>query len=250
MAKRAPLAQTQEPAAAAEHSAKAVERTVQAERLPWWSLRRRGHVVWAVHVALLAVFALLAGIVHAVRTDQLDTWVSEHLQRLTALDGLLRAVSWFGYTPQDIIVDGVILLVLFFVLRLREDALFLLGAVLGSAALNWLVKTLVARPRPGMPLVQVLQHAGSYSFPSGHVMSYVTFFGFLAAILWIRLRPSVLRTIAIAICLALIILIGPSRIYLGAHWTSDVIGAYLLGGIWLSVMLRLYVARLDRTRPG
>ena len=109
----------------------------------------------------------------------------------------------------------------------------------------------MARPRPGNP-VHVLQHAGGYSFPSGHVMSYVAFFGFLAYVAWIQLRPTPVRALVIAVCVALVILVGPSRVYLGAHWASDVIGAYLLAGLWLSVMLRRYVAWLDRlsAQPG
>ena len=48
----------------------------------------------------------------------------------------------------------------------------------------------------------------------------------------------------------MLLLIGPSRIYMGAQWTSDVLGAYLLGGLWLSVVLRAYVAWLDREGIG
>ena len=59
-----------------------------------------------------------------------------------------------------------------------------------------------------------------------------------------------LRALIIGPCLGLLLLIGPSRIYMGAHWTSDVLGAYLLGGLWLSVVLRAYVAWLDREGIG
>lgn len=250
MAERAPEHDPPAPVEKAERAVRGVEEEAARERQPWWSLRRRGHAVWVVHLALLAIFSALAGVAHHLRADGPDVWVTDHLQHLTALDGLLTAVSWIGYSPHDLIVFGGIILIVF-ALRFRMDAICLLGAVLGAAALDGLVKALVARPRPDHA-VHVLQHVGGYSFPSGHVMSYTAFFGFLAYAAWVRLRPTPVRALVIAVCLALIILVGPSRVYLGAHWASDVIGAYLLAAIWLSVILRLYVAWLDRlsARPG
>jgi undecaprenyl-diphosphatase len=245
MAKRAPRHDAHVPVEEAERAVRLVEQEVQRERQPWWALRRRGHIVWIVHLALLALFAVLAAIAHTLRADRPDVWATGHLQRLSGLDGLLTAVSWIGYAPHDVFVYGAIILGAFLV-GLRMDAICLLGAVLGAGALDQIVKQLVARPRPSAPAVHVLGHVGGYSFPSGHVLSYVAFFGLLAYVAWVRLRPSPPRAAAIAICLVLLTLVGPSRVYLGAHWTSDVIGAYLLGGLWLSLMLRLYVTWLDR----
>ena len=81
------------------------------------------------------------------------------------------------------------------------------------------------------------------------MVSYVALFGFLAYLAWIALRSRVLRWAAVSLCVVLLVLVGPSRIYLGAHWASDVLGGYLLGGLWLSVVLHAYVAWQERA-PG
>src|SRR6185503_7608434 len=78
------------------------------------------------------------------------------------------------------------------------------------------------------------------SFPSGHVVMVTTFYGFLAFLVFTLLKPSWGRTALLVVFAALIVLMGPSRIYLGQHWFSDVMGAYLLGGLWLALTIMFY----------
>ena len=82
-----------------------------------------------------------------------------------------------------------------------------------------------------------------------HVLAYISFPGFLAYPAWVEPRNSLVRGLVLAPCLTLLILVGPARIYVGAHWASDVIGAYLLGIVWLSASPRLYDAWLARGAP-
>lgn len=246
------LRQQQQPDALvkdAEAALHTAQRAAEAERLPWWSVRRRGQRVWAVHLGLLALFGVIAFVAHRTRADGLDVAITDAVQQLTPLDGLLRATSWLGYAPQQVIVFGA-LIVCIALLGFRAQAVVLLLSSVGSALLNEVVKQLVNRPRPSASVVRVLRHVGGPSFPSGHVMSYIAFFGLLAYLIWIGVRRGWVRRVLLAPCVALLILVGPSRVYLGAHWASDVIGAYLLGGIWLSIVLRLYVAWLDRRQVG
>ena len=221
---------------------------VAPERKPWWSLRHRGREVWTVHLILLAVFAVLAAIAHSLRADRLDVWITDQIQRPGLLEAPLQAVSWIGYTPQEVVIIAAIVL-LVFALGYRVEAVFLLVSVIGSNILGALVKNLVARPRPSAPLVHVLHHVGGYSFPSGHVLTFIALFGFLAYVAYVEPSNPLVSRFVLIPCLILLILVGPSRIYLGAHWASDVIGAYLLGAIWLSVILRVYVAWLAHREP-
>ena len=121
-----------------------------------------------------------------------------------------------------------------------------------SSILNWLIKYLVARPRPTASLVDVIQHAGGSSFPSGHVMSYVAFWGLLFSFGIILFKGNHWWRSALLIVSGLfVVLVGPSRIYLGDHWASDVLGAYLIGGLLLggSLWIYLYLKERDVLAP-
>src|SRR5512141_836571 len=119
----------------------------------------------------------------------------------------------------------VIIFVILFSIGLRWEAVVTLGAAVGSASLAGIIKTIVHRPRPGADLVTVLQQLNNSSFPSGHVLAYTAFFGFLFFLSYTLLKPSFARAALLVILGSLVVLIGLSRIYVGDHWASDVIGA-------------------------
>jgi len=136
--------------------------------------------------------------------------------------------------------------VLLFVLGLRWEAVTALFAALGATGLGSLIKLVVHRPRPGTDLVHVVQQLNDSSFPSGHVLLYAAFFGFLIFLAYTLLKHSVARLDTLLILVSLVGLIGLSRVYLGDHWASDVTGAYLLGSLWLSLSIIVY--RWGKTR--
>jgi undecaprenyl-diphosphatase len=103
------------------------------------------------------------------------------------------------------------------------------------------LKILIARPRPTADLVGFAYRSDELSFPSGHVMFYVCFFGFLFFAAYALLpRGSNVRRAALVLSALPVLLIGLSRVYLRAHWPSDTLGAYVLGGLWLSFSLEMY----------
>jgi undecaprenyl-diphosphatase len=110
------------------------------------------------------------------------------------------------------------------------------------------MKLLVARPRPTPHLVEVMQPADGTSFPSGQVMAYIALWGLLFCLGGILLRGKAWQRLPFLVVAGLlVVLIGPSRIYMGEHWASDVLGSYLLGGAWLGLSLWLYL-KLKRKR--
>lgn len=122
----------------------------------------------------------------------------------------------------------------------RPAAVLVLAVAVGQLV-KIAVKELVARPRPSSDLVQVLTEAKEiHSFPSGHTVHYVVFFGFLWFLALTLLERPVLRWPALALLGAPLLLVGPARVYLGAHWVSDVLGGYLLGVGLLMAHVGLY----------
>lgn len=82
-----------------------------------------------------------------------------------------------------------------------------------------------------------------FCFPSGHVFSYVAFAGFLFYLSQRFVRNPRLKKIVSVLLLSIIVLIGPSRIYLGAHWAGDVVGGYFLGFSYLLAIILIYEKR-------
>jgi undecaprenyl-diphosphatase len=142
---------------------------------------------------------------------------------------------WQWSVPQTIGVAGI-----FWALRFRLEALFILLTT-SSNILNALVKRVIKRPRPDKELVTVVRVLNEPSFPSGHVMHYTNFYGLLIYLLATNWKPGRLRNALIGLCTGMIATIGPSRIYLGAHWPSDVMAGYLYGGLWFGGIISLYL---------
>jgi undecaprenyl-diphosphatase len=110
----------------------------------------------------------------------------------------------------------------------------------GSSGVGALVKLVVIRPRPDVNLVSVFRQLPSSGFPSGHVLSTTAFCGFLVFLCFTLLKPSAGRNAMLVALTLLIALMGLSRISLGQHWFSDVMGAYLFGSLWLALTIRFY----------
>ena len=127
----------------------------------------------------------------------------------------------------------------------RREAVMILAAGLLNFV-NAPLKLLIGRPRPSPDLIEVFAVESDKSFPSGHAFYAITIFGFLAYIIFVNLKKSILRTILLAAFTALILLIGVSRVYLGVHWPSDILGGYLIGGTFLILLIWFYRKQIDR----
>jgi undecaprenyl-diphosphatase len=198
-------------------------------------------------VVSLYAFLKLADEVMGQETAALDAAVTAYAQRFSSpqLTVVMQVISLMG--SEVIWILGVILLVLFIWQR-RWGAGFMLVLVTGGAqVLNDILKALFHRTRP-VPIIAGLLGAQQYSFPSGHAMMSSAFYFYLAYLCW-RLVDGWKR-IALVVGLAvLVLLIGVSRIYLQAHYLSDVIAGYLAGFLWSDTVIigsRLLVPRVRR----
>lgn len=225
------------------------EQEVERTRLPWYHSTKRAYTLIGIYAIVFVIFGLLAWWVHFHPVLAIDVTITREFQENQNpwLSGFMFAVSWLGY--QFILYSALIVVtaIIFWILHLRLEAVFIIAVSVVSSLLNGLIKVIVARPRPSSSLVDVLSVAGGQSFPSGHVMAYVAFFGLLFSfgIILFR-RDRWWHYLILVIPGAFVVLVGPSRIYLGDHWASDVLGAYILGGALLGISLYIYLKLRER----
>lgn len=222
---------------------------VTRSSVPWYRASKRAYVLIGIYAVQLALFALLAWFVHVHPVLSIDVTITREFQENQTpwLRDIMFAVSWLGY--QFILFTALILLTaaMFWLVRLRLEAVILISLNIVSTLLNGVIKVLVERPRPTAKLVDILYITGGQSFPSGHVMAYMAYFGLLFSLGIILLRRDRWWHYTILVIPALfVVLVGPSRIYLGDHWASDVLGAYLIGGVLLGIALWIYLKLKDK----
>lgn len=196
----------------------------------------RGRALAALWVLLLAGFAVLSGFAAAYDRFPADLWLAHRLQDMDA--AFVTAVDWaedLADIPWLIAVWLVGAAALMAAAR-RWEALLLLAIVLGRLV-NAGVKELVDRPRPAEDLVVVKEFPSSPAFPSGHAEGAIMFYGLLFYFVTLFVPHLLLRRVGQAACLWVVLFTGMERVYAGAHWPSDVLGGYYLGGLMLAVLI-------------
>lgn len=194
-------------------------------------------------VRLAVVWALLLLLGYAVGrlvTDAHPSWDAAVVADLRGSDGgtvtaIMRFITDLGGTIvlDAVFVAGMIVLLL---RRYWRDALFLLLASPGTVVLVQILKRGVNRPRPGG---HHLSGAAGFSWPSGHASSSMALYGGLLLILLSLHEPGrfrLARGAATSLTVALVALIGVSRVYLGVHYPTDVIAAWVLVAVWLTTL--------------
>lgn len=199
----------------------------------------RAEVVYSMG---LAAFAILAVLAHVYSYFAWDLSVAHFVQSFGAgwWAGFMEFVSLFGNRWHPHALTAAVALV-FFLFRRRSECFGLILSAGGGSLVNRALKILVGRQRPTADLVGFAYRDDELSFPSGHVMFYVCFFGFLFFVSYALLpRGSNTRRVSLALSALPVLLVGLSRVYLRAHWPSDTLGAYVLGGLWLWFSVEMY----------
>lgn len=185
-------------------------------------------------MALVSLFCffLLAFLVSKPETAVLETGWLWHIHQLHAplLSGLAILLAWLGGLPALSLAG--ILLAGFLLKRQRHDmALFTVAALSGAVILSWGCKWTFSRARPDV-WAELVNHYGS-SFPSGHSIYAVT----LAGVIIITARQSRYYTWLLAFGIVWSLSMGFSRVYLGAHFPTDVLAGWALAIAWLCGLL-------------
>jgi undecaprenyl-diphosphatase len=200
------------------------------------SLQSSLAIAFMISVICIFGFCLISLLISDHKIVHFDSSVIAVVQgwESPGLTAIMKVFTFIGSAPFVIPLSLCILFFLYKVLHHRQELILFIVALIGSEALNGLLKQLFHRIRPHL---HRLINVGGFSFPSGHAMSAFTVYGIVAFLLWRHIPSRWGRGLLIVFSIMMILSIGISRIYLGVHYPSDIIGGYLASGFWLGAAI-------------
>ena len=196
------------------------------------------HLLIAFIISLICVvgFALTSLFISDHKIINFDRDIIAAIQGLESplLTKVMKFFTFVGSAPVVIVLIILLIIILYKVLHHRLELILLISTIIGSAVLNQILKQVFHRFRPNF---HRLIDISGYSFPSGHAMNAFTVYVIISFLLWRHIPSKWGRSLLICISTVMILAIGISRIYLGVHYPSDIIGGYLASGFWLAVAI-------------
>jgi len=198
-------------------------------------------IIGEVMLTLAAFSAIIALLVFSIRKPirkhkPLDMLIFDKIKPgvNTVNNKIMLFITFLG--KHQFLIPANLILILYFLLVKRQTwfSIRVITIAISSLALMLLLKQLFQRKRPLSPL---LKAAKGLSFPSGHAIMAVTFYGLLIYILQHSVSIDWLNLLLTILVIALIILIGFSRVYLRVHYASDVAAGFIIGLLWLLISL-------------
>ena len=205
--------------------------------------KRSGIAVW---IALVAVGALLALVARGAGPLPGDLLLVRLIQGLPLAGGVVGTL--LSNADNAVWLLLVLALTTTLLRRRCSAALFVFLASFTAVFMGVALKLIVARLRPSAELVQVSDPSRTYSFPSITAFFSVVLLGVIVYLIWRTQPPRPALIVALGISSLLILVMGFSRVYVGEHWATDVLGGWLFGAAWLLVMVAAHRRWLSRQK--
>lgn len=195
--------------------------------------------VKGIIIALFILFVVLTTLVLMNQTVVFDDTVYNHIMffRNDNLDSIFKIITKLANTNTILV-----LIILLSCLLKKKDYHILLTVILSTVGMNQLLKHIIKRVRPDH--FRMIVEKG-FSFPSGHAMISIALYGYLIYLIYRKTSNKYLKVTLISLFVLLILMIGCSRIYLGVHYPSDVLGGYLLALAILILIINVYQYHLE-----
>lgn len=205
-------------------------------------------VAFILCIFFAIAFGYIATAVGNKSIAHFDTAVIGFVQGLEApwLTSIMKVFTWIGSGYVVALIALIGFMVLYFVLRYRHQAFLLISVIAGSVLLNSVLKLYFRRERPE---IHRIMDANGFSFPSGHTMMAFALYAIIAYIAWRNVKKTMSRVVLVLFTAFMIIMIGTSRIYLGVHYPSDIVGGFAASALWVTIAISVY-AYFQNKRTG
>ena len=201
----------------------------------------KSNYLWIIFFICILLFLALAEDVftHEIMKGDIIGYnlVSKYLIK-TNITPIVKYITWFGSATCLILIS-----LLSFVIKNKKISICILSNLVIITILNQLFKFIFERPRPTE--YRIITETG-YSFPSGHSMVSMAFYGFIIYLIYKKVNNKYIKWIFISILSLLIVSIGISRIYLGVHYTSDVLAGFLISISYLIIYIKYTKKIIDK----
>lgn len=193
---------------------------------------------WNLIVITICVLSFIGILIDVINNDTIErdiisyNFIATHFMSDNMTTIALSITNLGGTT--FVILLAIILAIL---IKNKKISLFILLNLVISTILNILLKNILQRPRPTE--YRIIEESG-YSFPSGHSMIGMAFYGFLIYLIYENIENKYIRWTLIVFLALVIISIGISRVYLGVHYLSDVLAGFLISIIYLFIFINIF----------
>lgn len=153
------------------------------------------------------------------------------------LTAVMTVFTWIGSGFVVALIAVIVAAILYFKMHYRHQAFLFLVVIIGTPLLNGLLKLYFKRERPE---IHRILDANGFSFPSGHTMMAFSLYAIIAYIAWRNVKTVASRILLLLSATFMILIIGISRIYLGVHYPSDIVGGIMASALWLTFATAVY----------
>ena len=200
------------------------------------------YIKYTILILCSVIFAIFTYKVVADKTIYIDSIVYYYISNNIINKNRTEIVKVITNITSPIMVI-ITLLILVLAIKDKKIKISLVINLLGITIINNLIKVIIARPRPE---INKLVTETGYSFPSGHSITSMVFYGYLVYLTYKYINNKKIKIPLIIFLILLIPTIGLSRIYLGVHYASDVLCGFLLGTIYLILFISISKKYLER----
>ncbi|WP_026566944.1 phosphatase PAP2 family protein [Bacillus sp. UNC41MFS5] len=196
-------------------------------------------IAFSISVVSIIGFSLISLLISDQKIIHFDRTIIDSVQGMETplLTSVMKFFTFIGSAPFVIVLSLFLLFFLYKVLHHRLELILFVAAIAGSAILNGILKNFFQRVRPEFHRLIEIE---GYSFPSGHAMNAFTVYGIISFLLWRHITSALGRWTLIFVSMVMILAIGISRIYLGVHYPSDIIGGYFASGFWITTAILFF----------